>query len=59
MLINLYKYKELLNQLRHPAIWGNEYPKFSFDELSKMNAQEKAYQEKTHAYEKYGLILLK
>ncbi|HAT1776023.1 hypothetical protein D7217_11305 [Legionella pneumophila] len=51
MLINLYKYRESLNQVRHPAIWGNEYPKFSPDELINMSPQERSYQEKTHAYE--------
>lgn len=52
MLVNLYKYKETINQFRHPAIWGNEYPEFAAEELKKMNAQEKSYQEKTHAYQK-------
>lgn len=52
MLINLYKYRESLNQFRHPIIWGNEYPKFSPEESMKMSPEEKYYQEKTHAYEK-------
>lgn len=51
MLINLYKYRESLNQFRHPAIWGNEYPKFSSEESMKMSPQERSYQEKTHAYQ--------
>ncbi|MDP3559858.1 MAG: hypothetical protein Q8R79_05895 [Legionellaceae bacterium] len=51
MLINLYKYRESIDQFRRPAILGNEYPKFSPEESMNMSLQEKSYQEKTHTYQ--------
>lgn len=59
MLINIYKYKESMFQLRHPAVWTYEYPEFTREELDKMNHTQKSYREISYAYQKRWERLIK
>lgn len=52
LLLSLYKYKEALFQLRNPAVWTYEYPKFTNEELDEMHHDERNYRNIVYAYQK-------
>jgi len=52
ILLQSYKYQEAMAQLRHPAVFTYEYPKFSNDQINDMRQNEKRYQEMHYVYQK-------
>ena len=51
MLVTLYKYRDAIDGVRHPAVWRHEMPSPPVEEATKMNADEIQHYGTTIAYQ--------
>jgi len=52
MLVTLFRYRDSIDQARHPVMWGNEMPSPPDEEAKKMSFEEISFYGSSKAYQK-------